>query len=123
MYELEDEDRAAEVARRRTTTSPSGIGAAYISETTERDRDGWRGVVAVSDGEQSGVIHVAAAGHDGFRGMPVNGEALASLVERRAGDFPRHSRFADLMAATAEGHGLRLDSIYPDEWRRVRDIP
>ena len=85
--ERTEHERANDRARERAASSSTGIGVAYIGEVTEPGTDGWRGAVAVSDGEQTAQILVAAAGHNGYRGMPINSELLEALVELHVGSF------------------------------------
>jgi hypothetical protein len=117
------EDAAHAQAASRAAMSPTGIGAAFISEITEPSRDGWHGVVAVSDGTARVQLLLAAAGHTGFRGMPLAPEGVAALVERFAGRFPVESRLEGLQSAASEGPGLRLDRWYPDEWQAATRSP
>jgi hypothetical protein len=128
MYDPDTEKRATRVARQRASASPTGVGAAYLRDVTERGQDGWSGAVVVSDGEQNVVILVGAAGHNGSRGMRINEETLVRLVERRAGHFPRESRLEGLTAYAEKVRRIRLDTTYPEEWREVRrgrssDVP
>jgi hypothetical protein len=120
MDDNDREERAMARARERAATTPTGIGAAYLGDVTNRDRGGWQGIVAVSDGQQDVILTVAVAGHNGFRGMPVEDAAIAALVERHAGSFPRESRLRDLAQAPSDGPGLMLDRLYPDDWPQVR---
>jgi hypothetical protein len=78
-----------------------GVAAAYYSDVTPNDLDGWRGRFLVSDGARREVVDAGISGSKGgYRGMPVNPAAVERALERYAGGFDRDSRLRDLVDAS-----------------------
>jgi hypothetical protein len=115
---VDDEDsveRATAEARARAASNLGGVGAAYVGPPApDRNSPGWRGMVAVSDGESvSETLFVA-------REVPryaVDHAALAATVERIVADRGGLGALHEL----SEGNmGIVLNThAHEDELRKI----
>jgi hypothetical protein len=108
-------EHAAEQARARAASNSSGVGAAYIGPAAH-DLDAWiwRGVVAVSDGEnvtETLVVAKTVSRHSRF-----DPDALARSVERVLAQRPEVETFSHLSDG---GPGIVLGTYAPDELREI----
>jgi hypothetical protein len=95
-------DELRERALRRQERSQTGIGAAWTRDLTERDRDGQRHLLVVTDGRRFRWAEVLLPRLP--HSVEVAPGELEAGVERLAGRFARESRLQDLQD---EGpHGL-----------------
>jgi len=117
MISQEQREAAHATARERARDARYGIGACYVREVGEPGTDGWRGSVAVSDGEQRHEMMVAIYSKPGvgYR-TPMREDVIARMVEELAGNFPADNRIEAMRDATSGGPGLRLDQWFPERW-------
>jgi hypothetical protein len=118
-----DHERGHREASARADKSRYGIGAAYVGRAYGHSEvDGWRGIVAVSDGGDGKVEILVAVGT-----VPTGaarGDRIAALVEEMAGDYiePSVAVMADATTKSEERPGLRLDERFPVLWEAAFDL-
>src|SRR5262245_46753054 len=97
----------AEVLERAANTR-NGIGAIFLGNASAAS-DGWRGMVAISDGGTVIEVLVATTGQPRLGSGSVRPDVVAGLVEEMAGDYDDEDRLHAIQEATSSGPGLRLD--------------
>jgi hypothetical protein len=81
------------VLRERQKNSPTGIGAWPDEEITKNDEDGRTWQLKAYDGRDEAWVEASWARWDE---VEIKDTQLATIVERRAGEFPVETRLADL---------------------------
>jgi hypothetical protein len=113
-------ERASDAARERAKDARCGVGAGFIGNVDEGD-DGWRGMVAVSDGDRVIEMLVAVGAPVPLGPGSVRSAIVADLVEEMACDFDSTDRLGAMQSAKSGGPGLRLDDRFPTGWRDAFD--
>jgi hypothetical protein len=115
-----EEERAYAHARDRAQGARYGIAAAFLRNVAAHE-DGWRGVVAISDGDQVIEVLVAVRSEVPLGPGSVRPAVVAGLVEEMVGDHAVDDRLTAMQSATSAGPGLRLDERFPELWRGAFD--
>lgn len=91
-------DSLQERARRRATTSGTGIGAAFERDVSPNDLDGTRWLMRVSDGKSDARLEVQVSGSEPILDWEIPVLTVERVVERIAGRFRAECRLDEMAA-------------------------